>query len=315
MPLVGNALMTRKLPRARPGPGPGRACGRWSIVPLAFLFSLNAGPREGASVATVPVDYQMEEFVVQSGPFALMVRVVSPPPERLAAQPRLLLFFSTDRAASMPDGRHGAATQLWVDAGHRVASIDLPGHGEREGEYGAGIAGWAAQWAAGDDPFMPMVVEGRRVIDECSRRGLTAGGVVVAGVSRGGYLALRLAAADERIMAVAALAPVTDWREVREFAGARDDPRLAALALTAFAPQLVGRRVYAAIGSDDQRVGTSACLRFVLAVAESARANGQPHPTYTLHVVSDSPGHALATRWREEGIQFLLASTTPTPIP
>lgn len=314
MPLVGNALLTRKLPRDRPGPVPER-CGRWSIVPLAFLLSLNADPREGTSVATVLVDYQMEEFVVHSGPVALTVRVVSPPPERLAAQPRLLLFFSTDRAASMPDGRHGAATRLFVEAGHRVASFDLPAHGERVGEYGAGIAGWAAQWAAGDDPFTQLIVEGRRVIGECVRRGLAEGGVVVAGVSRGGYGALRLAAADERVTAVAAFAPVTDWRELREFAGARDDPRLEALALTAFAHHLVGRRVYVAIGSDDQRVGTPACLRFMLAVAESVRAIGPPDPTYTLHVVSDSLGHALATRWREEGIQFLLASTNPTPIP
>ena len=237
----------------------------------------------------------------------LAVRVQSPPLDRLAKRPMLLLFLSADRQSSMPDGRYGSPGRLFLEQGHRVVSFDLPAHGERVDKHGSSIAGLAALVAAGKKPFDVLVADGRAVIDECLRRGLAEkGGVVVAGVSRGGYCALRLAAADERISAVAALAPVTDWRAVTEFAAIKDRPETAALTLAHFAPQLAGRRVYVAIGNYDLRVGTDACTRFVLALLEAEQAQEVKKSSLRYLVMDDSPGHALAAKWRTEGISFLL---------
>jgi len=256
----------------------------------------------------------VEEFTVHCEGGALVVSVQSPPADRLAAEPLLLLFFSADRMSSLPDGRYGAPGRLFIEQGHRVASFDLPAHGERVDRHGSGISGLAARVAAGEKPFDLFVAEGRAVIDACIRRGLAGEGrVVVAGVSRGGYCALRLAAADTRVAAVAALAPATDWAEVTEFTAWKHDPAVMALALPRFADQLAGRRIYVAIGNHDLRTGTDACTRFVLAVAEAERRQGLNRSGMRYLIVDDSPGHGLAARWREEGMRFLMGAPLPSP--
>lgn len=267
-------------------------------------------------VAATP---RTEEFTVTRGGEALVVRIQSPPPERLAPNPLLLLYFSTDRRASLPDGTYGAPGRRFLDEGHRVASFDLPAHGDRVDRHGSGIAGLCARVLAGERPFDAFVADGRAVIDECLRRGLaTAGRIVTCGVSRGGYCALRLAAAEPRIAAVAAFAPATDWRFVTEFAAAKDRPEVAALALTHHAAALAGRRVYLAIGNHDRRAETNACTAFVLAIGEAEVRAGVAPSRLRYLVVDDSPGHALAAPWRHAGIQFLLqetpaAGTAPAP--
>ena len=43
---------------------------------------------------------------------------------------------------------------------------------------------------------------------------------MVYGVSRGGYMGLRLAAADRRVCGVVGMAPCTDWSHLHEFQAA-----------------------------------------------------------------------------------------------
>ncbi len=251
----------------------------------------------------------VEEFTILRDGVPQAVRVQSPPPERLARQPMLLFYLSADRASSMPDGRYGAPGQAFLEQGNRILSFDLPAHGDRVDVHGSGIAGLAALVAAGKKPFDLLVADGRAVIDECLRRGLAqTGRIVAAWVSRGGYSALRLAAADERIVAVAAFSPPADWREITEFAAQKDRPEAAALALESFAPQLAGRRIYIAVGNHDWRVGTDVCTRFVAAISREERRRGLGKSGLRYLVVDNSPGHALATKWRAEGIQFLMSA-------
>lgn len=261
----------------------------------------------GLGLACPGFAQNVEEFTIVRKGSPLAVRVQSSPPDRLAKRPMLLLFLSAERQSSMPDGRYGAPGRLFLEQGHRVVSFDLPAHGERVDEHGSNIAGLAALVAAGKKPFDVIVADGRAVIDECLRRGLVEkGGIVAAGVSRGGYCALRLAVADERISAVAAFAPVSDWRVLTEFAAIKDRPETAALALSNFAQQLAGRRIYVAIGNYDLRVGTDACTRFVLALFEAEQAQAVKKSSLRYLVMDDSPGHALAAKWRTEGVSFLL---------
>jgi hypothetical protein len=116
---------------------------------------------------------------------------------------------------------------------------------------------------------------------------------------------LRLAAADRRIHAVAGLAPVTDWRWLREFAAVRDQPAVAALALDHWAESLADRALYLAIGHHDARVSSAACGRFVLRLLEARQMQADPLPALQFHLV-DSPGHSLADEWRDAGAEFLL---------
>jgi S-formylglutathione hydrolase FrmB len=110
------------------------------------------------------------------------------------------------------------------------------------------------------------------VIDACLAKGMGQGGIFACGVSRAGYCALRLAATDDLIDGVAGLAPVVDWRYLREFVAVREDTDVALLALNHRAEALAGRAIFLAIGNYDQRVISAACVRFALRLAELEEA-------------------------------------------
>jgi hypothetical protein len=278
---------------------------RSCAIPAAFCLALAV---VGVTRSAEPGS---ETFSIARGALRFAVEVQSPPPAQLAGRPLLLLNFSTDRKSSLHGGRYGEPARIFLEAGHRVASFDLPAHGERIDRHGSGIGGLCARVVAGEDPFAEFVADGQGVIDECIRRGLAmSGDIVVCGVSRAGYCAIRLAAGDMRVAAVAALAPVTDWARVREFEAAKDTPAVAALALGRFVESLVGRRVYVAIGNHDLRVGTDACTRFILTLGEAERRREITLSRVRYVMADDSPGHALAAKWRQEGAKFLLGASS-----
>ena len=271
------------------------------VAGLAWLFM--AGPLSGE-------EYVTRDFTVTRGTETLGVRVFSPPEQRLAKQPWMLLNFATDRQTSLTGAPYNMAVEAFVKAGHRAASFDLPAHGERVDARGSGIDGMCARFLAGEDPFVQFAADGRAVIDALIERGeATADRIVVAGTSRAGYCSLRLAAAEPRVKAVAAFAPVTDWRVLREFAAVRERNDIAELALEHFRQDLAGKSIYIAIGNHDLRVGTDACARFVTKLAEvEGTAEGKSRLQFL--IVDDSEGHSLDNRWRDRGSQFLLDATS-----
>jgi pimeloyl-ACP methyl ester carboxylesterase len=116
--------------------------------------------------------------------------------------------------------------------------------------------------------------------------------VTLVGVSRGGYLALRLAQRPE-VRQVIAFSPVTDLSRLREFRGVTVPGQYA------LDPKpLVGKRLFVVIGSNDGRVGTNACLRLVARIVVAA---GQRTPDLTLEVLPVAGhrrvGDARAAAW------------------
>ncbi|MAE61119.1 MAG: hypothetical protein CMJ49_07160 [Planctomycetaceae bacterium] len=136
---------------------------------------------------------------------------LSEPAQRLE-RPALILNFAGARSMSLAEGPYDIGSRLFVAAGHRVASFDLPFHGDRvEPGHPDSIRGFSAAWVNGRDVFSKFVDDGRKVIDALIGRGVAdPGRIFVSGTSRGGYFALRLMAADDRIAGAAAFAPVTD---------------------------------------------------------------------------------------------------------
>ncbi|MFZ4664750.1 MAG: alpha/beta hydrolase family protein [Caldilineaceae bacterium] len=228
------------------------------------------------------------------------------PDQTQTAQNALLLTFSSTRQSAFAEAPQDLPARLFAGAGHAVASFDLPQHGEQVNAFGQGIDGFCAAFCAGADPFAQFIEQGKAVIDACLAQGIGQGGIVACGVSRAAYCALRLTAADQRIRAVTGLAPVTDWRRLREFAAVRDQPSVAALALDHWAEELADRPLYLAIGNHDARVGSDACARFVLQLMAARQAQSDSPPALQFYLV-DSPGHSLADEWRQAGAEFLLA--------
>jgi dienelactone hydrolase len=135
------------------------------------------------------------EFTVE--PEGLTCALAAPPAP--APDPALLLTFSGTRQMALGRHPYDLATKAFIEAGHYALSFDLPHHGDRVEAYGEGIAGMCAALVAGKDPFAGFVADGKAAIDACLKRGIGAGGVFVYGISRGGYCAIRLAAADARV--------------------------------------------------------------------------------------------------------------------
>ncbi len=235
-----------------------------------------------------------------SGPFTYWLH----PAQKEASA--LFLTFSSTRQASFHEEPYDIPARIFAAAGHSVASFDLPNHGEQVNAFGQGIDGLCAAFCTGADPFAQFVGQGRALIDDCLAQGIGRGGIFACGVSRAGYCALRLAAADERIDGVAGLAPVVDWRNLREFAAVREQPDVALLALDHWADALAGRAIFLAIGNYDQRVSSAACVRFGLRLAEIEEARVMAQSRMQLHVVP-ADGHSLGVEWRKAGTEFLLA--------
>jgi dienelactone hydrolase len=243
------------------------------------------------------------ELIAGSGDQQIICSLARPDDGVLADEPALLLSLSSTRQSALEEHPYDIAAKAFLAAGHYVLSFDLPQHGERIDRHGEGIDGMCRAFLAGDDPFARVVADGVAAIDACMQRGIgVSGRVCVCGVSRAGYCALRLAAADARIAAATGLAPVTDWRELREWSAVRHRPEVAALALEHWAGQLGGKDISLLIGNRDDRVSTAACIRLSLLLVEAGDGQGGRSE---LHVV-DAPGHALPDEWRMAGAQYLL---------
>ena len=246
------------------------------------------------------------DFTIETAGGPLNCTLASPTAENAAAEPALLLVFGGARSSVLGDDARFPAALHFAQEGHRVLSFDLPNHGDLSDGYGDGIHGMCAALIAGDDPFARFVAYGRSALDACLDRGIGRSGKIFAcGGSRGGYCALRLAAADQRISGVAAMAPVTDWRILSEFDAVKERPEVAALALENWAGDLAGRPVFLVIGNHDHRVGTHACVGLARRLFDLEQPTIEGASALQLHVIA-APGHSLTDDWELEGARFLL---------
>jgi dienelactone hydrolase len=249
---------------------------------------------------------RMTELDLNSPCGSFVARMIEPSDGMLAPDPVLLLTFAADRASSLTVEPYSIAAAHILGHGHRAASFDLPNHGDRIDDHGSGIDGFRDALLAGRDPFAMFVGDASALIDRCVTEGLARPGrIVVSGTSRGGYMALRLLAADQRVAAAAAYAPVTDWRQLAEFADHRDRSVVAALDLCEYTEEMAGKAVYVAIGSDDHRVSTDHCRSLAEALAGASSGPNAIRSKMECHFTDDE-GHSLGAEWHRRGAVFLL---------
>lgn len=283
----------------------GAAAGDTNRTPSAATRTRAGDPTTEASVDR---DTVADDFEVTVGQRRVAARLLSPAPTRLSPRPLLLLNLCADRTTALTVEPYNLGVRLFLERGHRALSFDLPNHGPRADAFGEGIQGWRNAWVAGEDRFAQAVEEASAVIGRCLERGhAEAGRVVVYGISRGGYLALRLLAADARVAAAAAIAPVTDWRDLSEFAAEKERAELAELRLARYVGALAGKPIFLAIGNADERVSTLSCCRFFHELQEANAAQGHTAAPVEFHCAPMSKaGHVVDDLWRRRGAEFLL---------
>jgi hypothetical protein len=117
-------------------------------------------------------------------------------------------------------------------------------------------------------------------------------------------MAMHAAAADPRIGAVAAFAPVTNLLALREFDGVAHRDFVDGLSLLSRAEQLAGRALWMIIGDRDLRVGTDACIAFARAVTAASLAQ-EATADVTLIVQPEPKGHTTPTGGPERAAAWI----------
>ncbi len=217
-----------------------------------------------------------------------------------------LFVFAGGVETSLTHLIYSQACRILKRKGALCVSVDLPSHGKdiRPNEP-EGLKGWRYRVDQGEDPMEDLVARASAVLDKLIAEGLTdPKHVLASGTSRGGYAALRLAAHDQRVGAVAAFAPVTDLRALSEFEGLKGNPSGRPLGLIEYAEQLAGHNLWLIIGDRDDRVGTRQTVNLAMEVSKRA-ALKKLATRVELHV-EPSEGHGLPEGVYQRAGEWLL---------
>jgi hypothetical protein len=239
---------------------------------------------------------KVDQFTVTVGDFRQPAVIVSPPADKLASNPVLLLAIEGSTALIGPNQL--PAEYFWKH-GHRVVTFPV---GDMPGDLNL-LPGMVLK---GPDPFKQFIEIAEAVLKHCIDEGWAKPDrIVVTGISRYGYLALRLMAADDRLKIGGGFSPVTDWRVLTEFAGQRDMKQIADLRLSLLADQLAGKHIYMAIGNHDERVGTLSACQFFLDLNAANKKRGFGQDLVDFYLTPDID-HRCGDEWYQRGMKFLL---------
>lgn len=225
------------------------------------------------------------------------------------SQPVPLLFvFAGSVEGTLGSEAYAECGRILGKQGFLCVSLDLPCHGKDQKEKDlAGLDGWRARLQKGEKLTTEFTVRCSSVLDHLIKQGYADPERVFAcGTSRGGFMAMHFAAAEPRIKAVAAFAPVTNLLALREFAGMKDHAETKALSIANLGEKLAGRPVWVCIGNRDDRVSTDEVISCTRQLVAAAAARGKPSPV-ELHVLP-AAGHSIHPTAHKEAAAWFLAT-------
>lgn len=155
-----------------------------SFLLAGWLLAAGAGLFAKDDATRPPQTMELSEFPIVVGDRVVPGLLAEPNHAYLAADPAPVLTFALTRQEALTTTPHNEPAKVFVAAGHRALSFDLPEHGDQAASgLAAGIAGMCQALLAGDDPFVRFVAEGHAAIDAClSRRLARPGRIYVCGV-------------------------------------------------------------------------------------------------------------------------------------
>jgi len=252
---------------------------------------------DGIYIPLLEKDFDVVEFNVFVGERQVTAMIASPPEDQLNPDPVLLLTIGGPSSHLLPPNDQ-PANYFWK-RGHRVVSLSAPCVASSLGTFGE-LA------LKGPDPTLAFIEEAQAVLKYCVDQQWTRSGrVVVTGISRYAYMALRLMAADDQLNIGGGFAPVTDWRDLSELHEIKDRKEIADLRLSLFAEKLAGKKIYLSIGNHDERVGTLSCCQLFLDLNAANSRKGLDGTLVDFFVTPDV-GHRSGDEWFERGMEILL---------
>jgi len=242
-------------------------------------------------------DFGVVEFKVVVNGRQVTAMIASPPEDQRHPDPVLLLTIGGPSSHLLPPNDQ-PANYFW-QRGHRVVSLSVPCVASSLGTFGE-LA------LKGPDPTLAFIEDAQSVLKYCiDQQWARSGRVVVTGISRYGYMALRLMAADDQVNIGGGFAPVTDWRKLSELHEIEDREEIADLRLSQFADELAGKKIYLSIGNHDERVSTLSCCQLFLDLNAANSRKGLDRTLVDFFVTPDL-GHRSGDEWFERGMELLL---------
>ena len=258
---------------------------------------------------------ECKEFIVPVGDRNITAMIASPASNRLDPDPVLLLTIGGQNTHILPPNDQPA--NFFWEHGHRVVSFPIAFEiiaddalrvrsPSSVSKYNVAIETLRDEFIGGQDPFLTFIKEAKAVLKACiDRKWARPGRIVVTGISRFGYLALRLMAADDQLNIGGGFAPVTDWRDLSEFHEQRNLKEVADLRLSLFTEKLAGKKICLAIGNHDERVNTLNCCQFFLDLNAENQKRGFDR-TYVDFFCTPDPHHTCGDEWYRRGMEILL---------
>lgn len=190
----------------------------------------------------------------------------------------------------------------------RVFSCDLPGHGPGLDPNRA-IDLWTSWYSQGLDPLKQFLEAFHQNIDFLvNNHYVIPKQMAIAGLSRGGLLALHTAAKDQRIKTVVGFAPLTTLTRLAEMIGNVNDPIIQSYAAEHLIPALTHHHIRFYIGNNDQRVNTDAAYQVIRKIAleayEKRHRDGTAEFIMTPSV--GHKGHGTSPQSFQDGIDWAM---------
>lgn len=188
----------------------------------------------------------------------------------------------------------------------RIFSLTLPGH---EGNLLAkdAMKVWADDIQKGSNCLTEFLDQASQALEfAIKERFIDPNKLAVAGLSRGAFAAMHLAAREEKFRHILGFAPLTRLSKVKEFQNLQNNPIVNGLDLIHLAENLADRHISLFIGNEDTRVGTREC--FDLAEAFVAAKTKKPSQVaLKIYPSIGNMGHGTPPEIFKEGVNWILS--------
>lgn len=189
----------------------------------------------------------------------------------------------------------------------RVFSFTLPGHGPDK-KNSAAIGEWAKDFSNGENPIYDFIQKAKKNIELLDQLNLIdCEKLAVGGLSRGGFIAAHLAAAEPRIQTLLGFAPMIALELSEEFQKYPIGENVLQQSLENLIPKLIGRSLRFYIGNRDILVHTDACYKFIRHLTEASHVSGIRSPEVELIITPSigAKGHGTAPHIFLQGVNWL----------
>lgn len=218
-----------------------------------------------------------------------------------------LLYFAVGGKESLHTDPFCQPVDYFLNGKTRVLSVDLPFHGADYENNGA-MNLWALSLAGGDDFIERFLNQVKEILEDLKEKKIIeAEKFAVAGLSRGGYLAILLAAYIPWIQHAVTFAPVTHLEKVEGFENLDKNPLLMKWSLLHFAETLAPKRLRFYIGNLDTLVDTDACYILLRTIVRKGKAAGVRIPLTEMIITPSAgfKGHGTLPHIFEDGVTWV----------